>query len=77
MSVAPIINDYLEDLKTEMPNIVKHNIKKSFNDTIKGLESIYDNVFSGLDEKTRREIADEVHNTNLGFEQWIKDSFIL
>lgn len=77
MSVAPIISDYLEDLKIEMPNIVRHNIKKSFNDTIKGFESIYDNVFSGLDETTRKEIADEVHNTNMGFQQWINDNFVI
>ena len=77
MSVAPIISDYLEDLKTEMPNIVRHSLKKSFNDTIKGIESLYDNVFAGLDEQTRKEIADEVHNTNIGFEQWIDENFII
>ena len=75
MSVGPIVCDYLEDLKVEMPNIVKHGLKKSFNDTIKGVESMYDMVFSGLDEQTRKEIADEVHATNIGFEQWIEENF--
>jgi len=76
MSVAPIISDYLEDLKEEMPNIVKHSLKKSFNDTIKGFDSIYSNVFCGLTDEQKKEIADEVHNTNLGFKAWIDENFV-
>lgn len=77
MAVAPIISDYLEDLKEEKPNIVRHNLKKSFNDTIKGFDSIYSNVFSGLTDEQKKEIADEVHSTNIGFQNWIEENFII
>jgi hypothetical protein len=77
MSVAPIISDYLEDLKIEMPNIVRHSLKKSFNETVKGIEHLYNMVFSGLNEQTKKEIAEEVHNTNIGFEQWIEENFVI
>jgi len=69
------ISDYLEDLKDELPLLVRREHKKAFNDMIRSTKELYDRLLFGMDKQSKIELAEQLHNINVSFEDWINENF--
>lgn len=74
IGITPILSDYIEDLKYEAPKIVKQSLKKALNDSLAEFNKLNYKVFDGLVED-RIEIADQVNNISILFEEWVQETF--
>jgi hypothetical protein len=76
-TVLPTIADFIEDLKDT--NVFKHSLAQKANLLLNEIRRADNKFFEGLDEETKKRLADQQHNAGMSFRQWvaeeIKDPF--
>lgn len=70
------INSYLEHLIDNAPGIVRHDLKKAYNDTVRLSEELHARMFVGKEKNLRYEMSQRMVDISKSFEKWIDDTFI-
>ena len=75
LGVTNTLIQYIEDITMDHPNLIRHELKRSLNNSISEIEKQHERIFMGLDGKNRTDVAEQINEITIGFDKWVKENF--
>ena len=75
LGVTNTLIQYIEDITMDHPDLIRHELKRSLNNSILEIEKQHDRIFMGLDKKNRIDVAEQINGITIGFDKWVKENF--